>query len=142
MKLTKYKLLEKKPKMLAIEIICLIIIIGVLTMSLSFKTYDIDYLKLKVIKENDGYLGVINIYETNTMKFNNKTLIKINGEKRNHEIIRVNDLTGDLELGLNYQEVIMQIDLKEYEKIENIYLNITLFNNEQSLFKKTINKFI
>lgn len=137
----KYKFLQEKPKIIPLEVICLLATIFLILFSLNYKTYDKKQFKIKIFKE-ETYLASLNVYEANKIDFNEKTILKINKEKRNYKLKQIIDLKGDPLTGLNYQEIIMQIDLKEQEKIENIYLDLIVLNNYQNLFKKIIKLFI
>lgn len=138
----KYNFLLEKPKIIPLELIALLIVILLLCFFLNYKTYDKNYLKIKIFKEESTYLALLNVLEANIIDFNEKTILRIDKEKRDYQIKQISDLVGDPSTGYNYQEIIMQIDLKEKEKIENIYLNLTVLNNYQSLFKKIFKLFI
>lgn len=142
MKLTKYNFLSKKPKVFPIEIIVFLIIIILVIYAMNYKTYDKNYLKMQIFKEEGSYYGKINLYETNIIDFNKNTIIKIDKEDRNFKLKQISDTEGNPLTGQNYQEVIMEIELKEEERKENIYLDLTVLNNYQSLFNKTLNLFI
>ncbi len=142
MKLTKYNFLSKKPKIFPVEIIIFLVIVSLVIYAMNYKTYDKSSLKMQVFKEESSYYGKINLYETNIEDFNEKTIIKIDKEDRVFKLKQINELEGNPLTGQNYQEVIMEIELKEEEKKENIYLDLTVLNNYQSLFNKTLNLFI
>ena len=134
-------LYQKTKNYFIFVILIVLILITVISILFIIKSYDIHVVN-GFIKCEDECIIKINVIPEQVNLLNNAEFIKINDKKYSYEILAISDIDIDYHRMINYQTLLLEIDLDKSIRQDNLVVDIHIHSNKEALMRKIIAKFI